>query len=136
VRDAATCGIWRGHPALGQALLDRAAFLGLYEFGLVTLAGLAAEERYLADAPPDGEPLVPLSDLAAWQEQAWNVLQNEARVDIVSRTIMLRLHDFLEQSSVWQVVESLADELLAEGHLHGEPLRKILSPLTEENGRL
>jgi len=129
--DAATCGSWRGRPTQGQSLLDREAFLGLYEFGLVTLAGLAAEERYLADQPPEGEPLVPLSDMAAWQEQAWNVLQSEARVGIVSRTILLRLQKLFEDNRVWQVVETLADALLAEGQLSGEPLRKILSPLTE-----
>jgi hypothetical protein len=129
--DADTCNSWRGRPALGKSLLDREAFLGLYEFGLVTLAGLAAEERYLIDEPQEGERLVPLSDVAEWQEQAWDVLQSEARVDIVSRTILLRLQNLLEDSSVWRVVEILADALLAEGQLSGEPLRKILSPLTE-----
>jgi hypothetical protein len=128
--DAETCGTWRGRPAQGQTLLDREAFLGLYEFGLVTLAGLAAEERYQVDVPPEGEPLVPLSDLAAWQEQAWSVLQSEARVDIVSQTIMLRLRELLADSGVWRVVEELAEALLSEGQLQGEPLRKILAPLS------
>jgi hypothetical protein len=127
--DADACGSWRGRPAQGQALLDREAFLGLYEFGLVTLAGLAAEERYLVDVPAEGEQVVPLSDLAAWQEQAWNVLQSEARVDIVSRTILLRLQEWMDDGLVWRVVEALADALLAEGQLQGEPLRRILSPL-------
>lgn len=131
--DGETCASWRGRPAQGQALLDREAFLGLYEFGLVTLAGLAAEERYLGNEPPQGEPLVPLSDLAAWQEQAWAVLQSQARVDIVSRTIMLRLQELLDENSVWRVVEALAAALLAEGQLQGESLRAILAPLTEGN---
>lgn len=130
--DAESCGTWRGLPAQGQALLDREEFLGLYEFGLVTLAGLAAEQCYLADAPTQDETLVPLSDLAAWHEQAWSVLQSEARVDIVSHTIMLRLHELLEDSVVWRVVETLAGVLLTEGQLQGEPLRKILSPLTDK----
>jgi hypothetical protein len=131
--DAEKCGSWQGRPTQGQTLLDREAFLGLYEFGLVTLAGFAAEECYKADSPPESEPMVPLSDLAAWQEQAWNVLQSEARVTIVSRTIMLRLNELLEERGVWQVVETIADALLTEGHLQGEPLRKILSPLTKGN---
>src|ERR1039457_3965737 len=80
--DVEACGSWRGRPAKGDALLDRGAFPGLYEFGLVTLAGIAAEERYLAGTPPDGEAVVALSDLAAWQEQAGDVLQSEARVDL------------------------------------------------------
>jgi hypothetical protein len=122
-------GFWRGRPAQGEVLLDREAFLGLYEFGLVTLAGIAAEELYLAQAPPDGEPVVALSDLAAWQEEAWKVLQSDARVNLVSHNVMLRLREWLESSDIWQVVECLADALLAEGTVQGEPLRRILSPL-------
>jgi hypothetical protein len=128
--DDGTCCSWRGRPAQGQALLDREAFLGLYEFGLVTLAGLAAEERYLADVPPQVEPVVALSDLAVWQEQAGDELQSEARVDIVSRNVMDKLLEWLEDDTIWQVVECLADALLTEGTVHGETLRQILSPLT------
>jgi hypothetical protein len=120
---------WRGLPAQGEALLDREVVLGLYEFGLVTLAGVAAEERYLAELPKDEEPLVALSDLAVWQEHAWDVLQSEARVDLVSCNIMRRLKEWMEDDFVWRVVECLADALQAEGTLHGEPLRQILSPL-------
>jgi hypothetical protein len=122
---------WRGLPAQGESTLDREVILGLYEFGLVTLAGIAAEERYLADESQDGEPVVALSDLAAWQEQAWNVLQSEARVNLVSSNVMRRLQEWMEDDFVWRVVECLADTLLAEGTLQGEPLRLILSPLVD-----
>ena len=127
--DTDGCGSWRGRPAQGHTLLDREKFLGLYEFGLVTLAGFAAEQRYLADVPQEGEEVVPLSDLTAWQESAWHVLQSKARVDIVGRTILLRLQEWMEADHIWQVVETLADTLLVEGRLQGEPLRRILSPL-------
>jgi hypothetical protein len=120
---------WRGRPAQGEVLLDREALLGLYEFGLVTLAGIAAEERYLAQTPSDGEPVVALSDLAAWQEEAWKVLQSDARVNLVSHNVMLRLREWLENSDIWRVVECLADAVLAEGTVQGESLRQILSPL-------
>lgn len=80
---------WRGLLAQGEATLDREVLLGLYEFGLVTLAGIAAEERYRAELPQDEEPVVVLSDLAVWQEQAWDVLQSEARVNLVSRNARL-----------------------------------------------
>ena len=120
---------WRGLPPQGEAVLDREVILGLYEFGLVTLAGIAAEERYLADEPQDGEPVVAMSDLAAWQEQAWDMLQSEARVDLVSRNIMRRLQEWMEDGSVWRVVECLADALLAESTLQGELLRQILLPV-------
>lgn len=122
-------GSWRELPAHGEALLDREALLGLYEFGLVTLAGIAAEECYLAQVPPEGEPVVALSDLAAWQEEAWKVLQSDARVNLFSHNVMLRLREWLENTNVWQVVECLADALQAEGTVQGEPLRRILSPL-------
>lgn len=121
---------WRGLPAQGEALLDREALLGLYEFGLVTLAGIAAEDRYLAGMPADGEPLVALSDLAAWQEQAVELLQSEARVNLVSRNVMDRLQEWMADAAIWQVVETLADALLAEGAVQGEALRKLLAPLT------
>lgn len=124
---------WRGLPAQGESLLDREAVLGLYEYGLVTLAGIAAEERYLAGMPPEADPVVALSDLAAWQEEAWNVLQSEARVDLVSRNVMRRLQEWMAADAVWQVVERLADALLTDGVLEGEPLRQMLSPLVPQH---
>ena len=134
--DAEPVDSWRGLPARGEATLDREVVLGLYEFGLVTLAGVAAEERYLAELPQDEEPLVALSDLAVWQEQAWDVLQSEARVDLVSCNVMRRLQEWMEDDAVWRVVESLADALQTEGTLRGEPLRQLLSPLTAGGNRV
>ncbi|GFO66957.1 hypothetical protein GMLC_05360 [Geomonas limicola] len=127
--DAEDCGSWRGYSAQGEAQLDREAFLGLYEFGLVTLAGLAAEERYLQETPHRGEAIFPLSDLALWQEQAWSVLGDDRRVGMVSSSIMERLHRWMEDARVWQVIETLAHALLAQGVLQGEALRHILAPL-------
>jgi hypothetical protein len=120
---------WRGFPTRGETTLDREVVLGLYEFGLVTLSGISAEERYLADELRDEEPLIALSDLAAWQEKARDVLQSETRLNLVSSNVVRRLQEWMEDESVWRVVECLADALLAEGTLQGEPLRQILSPL-------
>lgn len=122
---------WRGFPALGESTIDRETVLGLYEFGLVTLAGVAAEERYLAGLQEEEDPVVALSDLAVWQEQAWDVLKSEARVNLVSRNVMRRLQEWMDDDNVWRVVENLAEALLSEGTLQGEPLRKILSPLID-----
>lgn len=36
----------------------------------------------------------------------------------------------MEDAAIWQVVETLADALLAEGIVQGEALRKLLAPLT------
>jgi hypothetical protein len=116
-------GTWRGRPAQGEAEL------GLYEFGLVTLAGIAAENRYLAQGPPVADPLVALSDLAEWQERAWEVLKDAARVRLVGLNVMRKLEEWLSEGAIWKVVERLAEELQASGTVQGEDLRLILAPL-------
>lgn len=122
-------GTWRGLPAKGEAVLDREAKLGLFEFGLVTLAGIAAEDRYLAQQPPLVDPLVALSDLAEWQERAWEILQSEARVRLVGLNVMRKLHEWLADATIWQVVEQLAAALLDSGTVQGAVLQRILEPL-------
>lgn len=124
-----------GLPARGRALLDRETFLGLYEFGLVTLAGIAAEDRYLAQDEPDADPVVALSDLAEWREQAWDTLQDEARVGLVSLNVMRKLGEWMADDGIWRVVERLADALLEQGTLEGDPLQRILAPLEGFGGR-
>jgi hypothetical protein len=126
--------IRQGPLPRGEALLDRETFLGLYEFGLVTLAGIAAEECCLAQEGPVDDPVVALSDLAAWREQAWNALQDEARVELVSLNVMRKLREWMADDAVWQVVERLADALLAQGMLQGDQLQHILEPLEEFRG--
>lgn len=120
---------WQGKPARGEALLDREIMPGLYEFGLVTLAGIAAEERYLAEMPPEDEPVVAISDLAEWQEAAWQVLAEQSRCDLVSRNVMRKLGEWLADETVWRVVEHLAGELLERGTMEGEELQQVLAPL-------
>ena len=132
--DGPHCESWQGRPASGESYLDREVFFSLYEFGLVTLAGIAAEECIMAEGTEDGDPVVALSDLAAWQEQAWGVLQDEARVNLVSHNIMRKLHKWLDHDVIWQVVERLAGELLAQGTLVGEALQLILAPLRTWEG--
>lgn len=129
-------GTWRGRPARGEALLDREAMLGLYEFGLVTLAGIAAENRYLENQAPEAEPLVALSDLAEWQERAWETLENENRIGLVSLNVMRRLDQWLANGVIWSVVEELAEALLAEETLRGLALQKLLEPLTAGAGEV
>jgi len=123
---------WRGIPAVGEAAIDREALLGLYEFGLVTLAGIAAEERYQAMSEPEEEPLVAISDLADWHQQAWQVLQSEARIQMVSLNVMQKLQQWFAEEQVWQVVETLARELLEKKSVKGSRLKSILAPLVKE----
>jgi len=112
-------------------MLDRETFLGLYEFGLVTLAGIAAEDYFLLRKDDMDNPLVALSDLAAWQEQAWEILQDDARVQIVSINIMRKLNGWMAETEIWKVVEQLANVLLEQRTVEGDSLRQILAPLEQ-----
>jgi hypothetical protein len=127
--------IRNGLPVRGEALLDRESFLGLYEFGLVTLAGIAAEQCFLVQEEPVDDRVVALSDLAAWQEQAWNILNDEARVRIVSLNVMRKLQEWMADNGIRRVIERLADTLLEQGMVEGEVLQHILTPLKEFQGR-
>jgi len=120
---------WPDHTAWGEAALDREIRLSVYEFGLVTLAGIAAEERYLASHPPEEEPLVALSDLAEWNEQAKQVFDHAGKVELVSLNIMRKLREWFTDPAIWQVVEDLAAELVTQGTLAGSNLASILERL-------
>jgi len=120
---------WPEREAWGAASLDREALLSLYEFGLVTLAGIAAEERYLAAQPPEAEPLVALSDLAEWQEQAGRHFEQPGQFRLVSLNVMRKLHEWFAEAAVWQTVENLADALLERGELTQEEVQQRLATL-------
>jgi hypothetical protein len=112
---------------LGDELLDREVFLSLYQFGLVTPAGVAAEERFLSQMSPGSDPVVALSDLAEWQDAAMPVLETAARFDMVSRNIMQRLEEILAVAAT--VVELLAAALQTHGSVAGDDLQRILGQL-------
>ncbi len=125
------------HPPLdqtaprGEASLDHEVMLGLYEFGLVTLAGIAAEDRHMTLEPPKGEPLVALSDLAAWHQEADELLGSPARVRMVTLNIMRKLEEWMNDPVIWRVVEDLAEALLVEDTVQGECLQQILAALPD-----
>ena len=120
---------WPHKEACGEATLDRETLLSIYEFGLVTLAGIAAEERYLADRPPEKEPLVALSDIAEWQEQARQVFSDEAQIELVSLNLFHKLREWFVDPGTWQVVEELAAALLREGELDEAFIQPLLERL-------
>lgn len=116
-----------GGELAGSSQIDNEVTLGLYEFGLVVLAGIAAENRYLSEiSPPEGEQLGAVGDIDEWLAQAADVLHSKARVDIVTGNVMRRLMNFFGERANWGRVTSLAKLLQAEGSVEGERLRKIL----------
>jgi hypothetical protein len=111
----------------GSSLIDRDVSLGLYEFGLVTLAGIAAENRYFCDHPPLEEELWgAVGDVEEWLSAARDVLQSESRVDMVTHNVMKRLQGFFDTPENWSAVCELAALLLSEGVVEGELLENIL----------
>lgn len=120
-----------GDQVAGSSLIDRDVTLGLYEFGLVVLAGIAAENRYFSEHPaPEGEPWGALGDNREWVETARSVLQSEARVEMVTRNVMKRLGDFYGERSNWNAVVELAHLLLAGGTVEGDRLQSLLERKT------
>jgi hypothetical protein len=116
-----------GGQVAGSSLIDRDVTLGLYEFGLVMLAGIAAENRYFSEYPPPaGETWGAVGDIDAWLATAREVLQSEPRVDMVTRNVMKRLKDYFEDAENWGAVRNLAGQLLVEGYVDGELLSAIL----------
>jgi len=120
---------WPEKEARGEAALDRETLLSIYEFGLVTLAGIAAEERYMADQPPEQGPLVALSDIAEWQGQARKVFRDEAQIELVSLNLLQKLREWFVDPTTWQVVEELAAALLREGELDETFIQPLLDRL-------
>ena len=111
----------------GSSLIEPEVNLGLYEFGLVVLAGIAAENRYFkVVSPATDEPWGAIGDIDEWLAQARSALRSYARVEIVTKNVMRRLKDFFEDQTSWSVVTELAEVLLKEGVVEGRQLRSLL----------
>jgi hypothetical protein len=111
----------------GRSLIDREVTLGLYEFGLVTLAGIAAENRYFRDVPSDdGERWGAVGDTEEWLAAAREMLQSDARIEMVTKRVMQYLQNFFADGENWSVVTELAKLLLEEGTVKGERLHALL----------
>lgn len=118
-----------GGRTAGCSLIDQDVQLNLYEFGLVTLAGIAAEERYFREhAPPAGaDQWGAVGDIEEWLETAHRLLGNDGRVEMVTRSLQEKLQDFFEHDRYWGIVSELAAALVVEGAVEGERLQKILN---------
>jgi len=116
-----------GLQVAGSSLIDQEVTLGLYQFGLVTLAGIAAENRYFEDHPaPEGERWGAVGDVEQWMAAAADLLQSKARVEMVTGNVLRRLADFFQQPGTWGVVSELAGLLLEQGAVEGESLQDVL----------
>jgi hypothetical protein len=116
-----------GNQVAGSSLLDREVRLGLYEFGMVVLAGIAAENRYFSELPPpEGEVWGAVGDIDEWLGIARGALESEARVELVTRNLLRRLTTFFADQSTWATVCELANLLLTEGAVDGDRLHAIL----------
>lgn len=123
------CILDRDRPC-GHSLLDRETSLNLYEFGLAQLSGIAAENRFLREHPPESdEDLVAVSDISTWQETAMGLYRDEARVRMLGMNIMSKLDAIFSEHTVWSVVSALAAALLEKETLAGDELQAILAEL-------
>jgi len=116
-----------GGQVAGSSLIDQEVTLGLYQFGLVTLAGIAAENRFFSEHPAsEGETWGAVGDIREWMAAASDVLQDKARVELVTGNVLRKLDQFFQAQRNWRVVTDLAQLLLAEGVVEGERLQDVL----------
>jgi hypothetical protein len=116
-----------GESVAGSSDIDTETDLGLYEFGMVVLAGIEAENRYFSEhPPPQGDIWGAVGDTEEWLSAARNVLKSDARVEIVTRNVLKRLRDFFDHAENWGIVCKLAGLLVAEGGVEGKRLQDLL----------
>ncbi len=124
-----SCTVDRKQPC-GFARLDRETELNLYEYGLAQLSGIAAENRFLREHPPEGEDLRgAVSDIQDWQDTAMGLYRDEGRVRMLSMNIMAKLDAIFNESPIWNVVNALAEALLEKQTVAGDELQAILAEL-------
>lgn len=121
----------RGSHTAGCSLIDREINLSLYEYGLVTLAGIAAEERYFEEHPLPDDFWGAVGDMRDWQGMAEEVLGSNARIELVTRRLQKKLREFFSAASNWGTVCRLATELLHSGSVEGQHVQELL----QENGQ-
>jgi hypothetical protein len=123
------CTVDRRKPC-GFAKLDRETELNLYEYGLAQLSGIAAENRFLREHPPEGDNLWgAVSDIQEWQDTAMGLYRDEGRVNMLSMNIMAKLDAIFSETAIWSVVNALAEALLEKQTIAGDELQAILAEL-------
>jgi hypothetical protein len=117
----------------GRTHLGSEADLNLYEFGLATMAGIAAENRYFEEHPPtDGEQLWgAVGDIDEWESACRRLYPEEGQARLVGLNVMRKLREIFNDPAVWHVVQELAGALVAHDTVAGEELQGQLARLAD-----
>jgi hypothetical protein len=121
--------------AQGHALLAEETDLNIYEFGLATMAGIAAENRWFEDHPPTEEYMKwgAVSDIEEWESTCRRLYPDEAKARLVGLNVMRKLQEIFDDPAVWRVLQELAAALIERETVAGEELNKILAGLPKGN---
>lgn len=116
----------------GYSLLAGNEDLNLYEFGLVTLAGIAAENRFFEETPPAEEECLwgAVGDIEEWEIACRGQYRDEGKAQLVGLNVMRMLKQIFDDPAVWTVLSELAAALLAKETLAGDELRELLAKLS------
>jgi len=117
----------------GHSLLDAEAALNLYEFGLATLAGIAAENRYFEEhvATDEDKCWGAASDVEEWENACRRLYPDERQARLVGLNIMRKLQKMFANPAVWQALRELAAVLMEKERVAGEELAGMLAGLSE-----
>lgn len=117
----------------GHALLAGNEDLNLYEFGLSTLAGIAAENRFFEENPPTDEDRQwgALNDIEEWEQACRRLCQDEGKAQLVGLNVMRMLQQIFDDPGVWKVLSELAAALVDKETLAGDELKEMFSRLSE-----
>jgi hypothetical protein len=117
----------------GHALLDAEADLNLYELGLATLAGIAAENRYFEEhaATDEDKRWGAASDVDDWENACRRLYPDERRVRLMGLNVMRKLREMFADPGVWRVLRELAGVLAEKEAVAGTELQGLLAGLSE-----
>jgi hypothetical protein len=75
-----------------------------------------------------------VGDIEEWISAASDLLENKARVEMVTGNVLRRLEEFFQLQTTWSAVTELAHLLLAEGAVEGDRLQAILQQSVQRSG--
>jgi hypothetical protein len=116
----------------GRTLLAENEDLNVYEFGLATLAGIAAENRYFEENPPSDEDRLwgAVGDIEEWEGTCRSLYPEEGKAHLVGLNVMHKLQQIFDDPVVWKVLSELAAALVAAETVKGDELKGLLSGLS------